>query len=630
MLLLAVLSYLIPVAALLIARARADRPLWQVALDVPTAVAADLLLVLLLARAVPLELAALSSRPLEIMAAAGWLLRRRARRDSWAWPRALGPRAGLASLAASAACAAVSLSVSRSYHIWDRFWHISLVPAIRAQQLPFANVYEPTRPLSYHYTGDGLAAMLQTFSLGSIHSSHALSLAHDLMFGLSGASLGLLLMAWGARGISTATLGALSWVLAGPPSLLRDDDKQWAGYNFVHYLTLSFRPHASVAGLLLIGIVAALLGRSQGGGAEEARDDTGTAIPLVLLCGAMSITDEASTAVVGLALGAAWLAWPTILASSWKRGLLLLLGLLAAVLLANLVYSGLLSPGADRPETRLVPWRSPGFANPTLPFSSPNGAKYFLLDVAALLLFAIAALWAALRARRRQVLAVAAFVVVAVAVGVVGLGRLDIPPKAVEAHRFVTAPMLACPLVAMYWLLQRKERRRPVQSPFVLALLVLALTLPAVTTLAWLRSPGGTPFPKLSSFSTKEDLFATDCRTEVGARLGDRAEPTYVSQTVFYLYAGCRPTFLAGRSGGHKIKTSRPLHGLAALADLSRMVAPDADLPAICPATGGGDPICSRARLGGCDRLGSSRLGTEIVRCHLSPEDRQALGRKRR
>ena len=51
----ALFALVIALVALVVARSRRDRSPWEVALDIPTAVAADVLLVLLLSRVVHLE-----------------------------------------------------------------------------------------------------------------------------------------------------------------------------------------------------------------------------------------------------------------------------------------------------------------------------------------------------------------------------------------------------------------------------------------------------------------------------------------------------------------------------------------------------------------------------------------------
>ena len=624
MVLLAVVLYLLPVACWLVASFERERPLWRVALDIPTAVGADVLVVLLFARVVPLETAAFASRPLAF-AVAAFAVWRKQRSGRFGRPRVLGLLPAWIALFAAAVAVALSLYFSRRYHIWDRFWHVSLVSSLRGQRLPFSNVYEPGHPLAYHYSGDAIAAMLQSFSLGSLHASHALSLAHDIVYGLTGATLGLFFAGWGARGALTATLSSLALFLAGPSALLRADGQQFAGYNFVNFYTLSFRPHVPVAGLLLVGFVGALLVRLRE--PRETVPTAHTAVPLTVVTASLAISDEASVGLLGLALGAAWLVYPDAVAPKRLRGLLVLLGLLAAVVIASSLYAGFLSPGAPRPVTKLVDWRSPGFANPVIPFAHPGGLAYFLGDVFALLVFAVAGAWAAVRAFSREVAASAVFVGVLVLAGLLGLARLDIAPRPVEAHRFITAAMLAGPLVGIFWWRWRRERRLPGHSPVVRGLVAVAVALPALSTVAFMRSPGKTSFVTPASFNTKEDFYETDCRTELGGGLGLRPEPLYISRQVFFVYTGCRPAFMPGSTRGrHEIKTSWPLFAKEALTELDRdMVAEGGDLGAIC-ARPSNDSICRRAQADGpCTPVGKTSHAMQIERCTLTAKMRTSL-----
>jgi hypothetical protein len=639
--LLATLLYLAPIAAFVASRSSADRAAADVALDVPTAVAADLLVVLVLSRAMTLETAAIASRPLELAALAAWIVRRRRRGDRAAWPRALDVTRSIVGFVAALGAAAISLQLSRKYHIWDRYWHIALVPAIRGQTLPFANVYDPSVRLSYHFAGDALGAMFQAFSGARLHASHALSIAHDVMFALTGLTLGLLFPTFApappadeakvrarVRAVATSALAvalALACVLAGPTAMLRPDGKTWAGYDFVNYVTLSFRPHASIGGLFTFAFAAFAVELAR----RVARGDTFAerreiVVSFAIVTGGLALTDEASCMMLGVAVGVAWLVFPSTLGATRREGLVVLVGLLVALVAANLACAGLLSPGADRPSATLVPWRAPGFGNPTLPFDAhPEALGLFVGDLWALLLFAPIAAWAAARRRSPRAAAAGVMLVVLVAVGVVALGRLHIPPKAVEAHRFVTAPMLVAPFFAALWLADRAGAPPAERWPFAAAI-ALAVALPALSTLSWLHDPGGTPFPSNASYG-REDLYAIDCREDLGARLGERPIPRYLSSSVLFLYAGCHPSFIAGKSGGHKIKTSSPQHGLEALADEDRMVG-DAPLEAICPAKTREDPICQRAaQRAPCEPLATTRAGTAVVRCALTREDRATL-----
>jgi len=124
--LLVALVYLLPVGVVFALRARDERTLWEMAGDMPFAVAADMLLVLLLARFMVLDVAALASRALWLAGAGGALWRRRGRRPL-VWPGALDARAALQVGVLALLALGLSLTLSRACAVWDRDWHIPLV-----------------------------------------------------------------------------------------------------------------------------------------------------------------------------------------------------------------------------------------------------------------------------------------------------------------------------------------------------------------------------------------------------------------------------------------------------------------------------------------------------------------------
>ncbi|HHH30488.1 MAG TPA: hypothetical protein ENK57_19400, partial [Polyangiaceae bacterium] len=187
----AIFIAIIPALVLFVARARRNRELWEIALDVPLAVAVDLALVLLLSRVMRLETAAMVSRGLWLVGGGAVVWRRR-RRDDFAWPRAVDRRVMVAVALSVAAAVIVSMTFSRRCHGFDRGWHIPLATSLKGQTFPFANVYAPGKPLPYHFGGDVLGAMFQTFSGNVIHMTLALAASHDVMYGLAAASLALL------------------------------------------------------------------------------------------------------------------------------------------------------------------------------------------------------------------------------------------------------------------------------------------------------------------------------------------------------------------------------------------------------------------------------------------------------
>jgi hypothetical protein len=113
-----------------------------------------------------------------------------------------------------------------------------------------------------------------------------------------------------------------------------------------------------------------------------------------------------------------------------------------------------------------------------------------------------------------------------------------------------------------------------------------------------------------------------DCRSTVGAHLGDALEPAYIESSDYYEVMSCRPNYSFGRySGSWQVRMEpwvEPLPQLKALDE--NVVARDEDLHAICGKEGVPDPVCARAMRSRCGAYGESYL-----RCMLTPSDRDAL-----
>ena len=298
--LVAVSLYLLPVAVMLAVRSASGRAPNLLAVDLPCVVALDLLGILVLARFMRLDAAVLTSRALwggAALSMAGLHALRRLPRGA----RRFDP--GARAVMAGGAVLAFVLSVwrSRPYAIWDRQWHIPLVASLRGQKIPFVNVYQPRTPLGYHVSGDVLAAALQALSWGRLHSSAALSLAHDVMFVLTAIAVSALLFRPGrSRRSSLFVLIAPAVVLlAGPLTVGRSN-----GYSYLNYYEISFRPHVVLAGLLITGITAGvllvLLPRP-----GEPRPKL--LAPVLVILALLAVTDEPSAGMLLPAL--ALLAW---------------------------------------------------------------------------------------------------------------------------------------------------------------------------------------------------------------------------------------------------------------------------------------------------------------------------------
>jgi hypothetical protein len=613
--LIATAAYLAPLASWLYLRlgatvVREDR----LAIEIPVGVAADLVVVLLLTRVSTLERAALISR-------AGWLVaagivavrrartgRRRQLADGPRLAHLIAP--GLVALGA----VALSFMLSRRCEIWDREWHIPLVTSLRGQRLPFINVYLPAQPLLYHYAGDVEAAILQALSGGALHASLALSLFHDIAFALLAVNVVCFLR---GRGLARAPLGALVFaatVLLGPWTLLRDDPhKHESGFALVNLLTLGFRPHVVLAYLLELGflqlVVSPLL--AEDGASEPAGGEPSPAARvagLASLTAALAVTDETSLGLLGLGLGAVWLARPQVLAPTRRSGALALLALAATIVLALVLFGGALGPGAPRYNLSFVAPRAPGYAAPPLPLATSEGRAAIVQDLAPILALLGALALTLPRASRKALRGVAIFYATLAGASIVGLTCLDFEGKAYESHRFATAMFVAAPLVAALTLRRTSSPRPNPPATWWLATVAVgtSFALGIASTVDWLA--GGTALQQCHAVAfygyRLGEFDEVDCRTETGARLGESATPTYVDPLGFFLWSGCHPIFAAAPTlvaGPHPIKTGVPLYGRAAL-DMLRpaLSAPTDTLDVACllPMPGlkpDADPACARA-----------------------------------
>jgi hypothetical protein len=641
--LLASAIYLLPVVLVLGLRSREgeDRSLWELAGDLPAAVAADLLLVLLLSRVMILEWAAIVSRALWIAGAAAVIARRArgARRPVWpgALARGAAVQAGLLALLALG----TSLVLSRACAIWDREWHIPLVASLRGQRLPFMNVYEPGGGLYYHFTGDVFAAMLQAFSGEALHASLALSLAHDLVFGLLGAELGLVLWAVGLRRAPLAVLVLAATLLAGPVTLLREPARKLeSGYSIVNLLSLSFRPHVSLAYLFMLGVVGFALAGILRGRAPVVMRRLWPSLGLSVA--ALALTDESSLALLLLGLGAVWLRDPELVGTDRRRSVWVGLGLAGLLALTIGLFVGAVGLGAPRYPMHVVAPRAPGFLTPPVPLTTRPGLGLVAQDLWSALLVAAAGLALAIRGGRSVRLA-GLFYGVVLAVGVAAFCALEVNQAPIESHRWVTAPLLLAPLIAAVWLVEPVVRRAapagaadPPPTPAVAAgwpalLVYLGCGLAAASTVEWLASGVAVRecrrHQNFAGFGSEERFYDVDCRVSAGARLGEPARVSYAESTGAYLYTGCRPTFVPGPvTSLQKIKVGRPTFGLPAIDEVDReMLAGGAPLAVACLAGHPPvDPACVAARATGvCGPCGSA-----FDACTLSAAERgRLLGR---
>jgi hypothetical protein len=610
---LAALAWLLPVGVVFALRARDDRSPWEIAGDLPLAVAGDLLLVLLLSRFMILEIAALVSRALWIAILVGGIVWRRRPGEQFAWPQALGRRAALQAGALALLGLGLSLTLSRPCAIWDREWHIPLVSSLRGQTLPFMNVHEPTGGLYYHFTGDVLAAMLQAFSGDVLHASLALSLAHDLLFTLLGAQIGLVLWAAGLGRPALTALVAGATLLAGPATLLRGPAHALeSGYSIVNLLSLSFRPHASLAYLFTIGVLTFVLARL-----HRAPDPVRPARlwpSLALSVAALALTDEASLALLGAGLVALWLLEPATLGPSRRAGALALVSLAAVTAITLLLFVGAVGRHAPRYPIALLAPRAPGFLNPPVSLSAPGGLGLVGSDLWQILLVGVAGLTLFACGDRPLRLSVCFYGVILAFAGLAFCcTEMDHAPA--ENHRWVTAPFAIAPILAASWLFGRRPAAPRGRLPGAAAalLVLLACGFGAGSTVAWLASGAAVRTCRrqqgFAGFAS-DHFYDLDCRAWAGARLGERARVSYVEPAAAYLYTGCRPTYVSGPAvSPHAVKVGRLQFGIAALEDIQRNMLPaPAALPVACLAAARSDDVLCpvAASVGRCAAQGSA------------------------
>lgn len=600
----AALIFLVPVFVFVALRAREDSELWELALDIPLAIAVDLFSVMTLAFVLELGLATLVSRALWLAGGVTWLVVRRQHRPRW--PKQLTPRVLFSVAVAAATAVTLSMQVSRTYSIFDRWWHIPLVASIGGQTMPFHNVLDPHQRVFYHFSGDVHAAMLQATSFDVIHSALALSLAHDIQFGLIGCVLGLVFSWAGFQRIAAFVLGPLAILAAGPMTIFRDGVRTAQhGYSIINLLSLSFRPHMALGDLLLIGFVTTVVVRVT---ADPAPPPAKTVLPLVAITATLAITDEASLGVIALALGLVWLVWPEVVHPTRMRGLLVFGGLAVALVLPNLLFSGALNPGSQHHKFTFVPLRSPGCYTPVLPLGTKKGQLMLFYDV-----FPTAAVVVGMglhfltrrRARARGILLVLGLVTVTLSVLL--LTGVDMDHQPVENHRFMLVSELVAPLLGMLCLAPGRSwiEKRSKASPYAIALVVTGMLAGALSTGDWLYGicPGWAATYK--KYWANIDHYQVDCRTDAGARLGTRPVPTYLDRSLAYLYSGCVPLYTAGERNrpGWKLLIGAPEQGMRAVDKMKRWPIADRGLRAVCPqGNRQRDPVCRRAVASGTCR----------------------------
>ncbi len=588
-----IVLYFIPLVVLFSAQSFRRRSPWEIALDIPFFVSIDLISVLAMTFVLHLDVATIASRVLWVVGGGAFILWKR-RTAGWRWHRPELRRGQLLGVGISAAVSVyVSTTLSRTYQIWDRYWHIGLTGSLRGQKLPFANVFEPGGRLQYHFAADALAAMMQSLSFCTISSDMALAQAHDIAFGCIGATVSLLAIAFGQWRTLALALGGSAIVLHGPV-LLRGEAGESAvpfhGYSYSHFLTNSFRPHVALAGVLITGFVAAV--------AIRLRDARAVSFPrtfavLGATSAALTITDEASLAVLGVCLFFGWLVHEDVLVPGRARGVAALLGLAVLVVAARAVFVGL-SGGPVESVAWAKDGRIPGMQGGSFTgLHTWGGLVVLICDFFPFLFANIGLLLAVATRPDRRLAAALTFSVVSMVICFVALTHVVINHAPTESMRFFIAPCFIALELAFLWLARMDQ---------------------------------GSPARLRGEFEhTRRGAYGFNCRTIAGARLGQTPELAYVDTTAWYRYAACRPIFAPGivKYPWHvKIAPHMQWYPNTQFADIQVTAGPDATIPLMCLTDAGeSDPVCAYA-LANCS---CTPNGTQFVRCALTPDHREKL-----
>jgi hypothetical protein len=621
--------YLLPVAVVVVARWSPDRSPRLVATDVPCAVAIDMLTILALAHVMRLDLAIVTSRCAWSVLGAWVIMGRWATVSRFHLPLAIVP-AGLLGLL-------VSAWRSHPYAIWDRQWHIPLVSSLRGQSLPFTNVYQPQIRLGYHVTGDVWGAMIQTLSGASLHSSAAMSLAHDIAFALTAVSLSAFLLGgetprrwstglavaprvagavaggrppWSAREACRSCSRALLFIvaplavlLAGPLPIGRFD-----GFSYLNYFQMSFRPHVVLAGLLTVGIVADVVTRLH----EPTEGGITRMASLWPMLGLLAITDEPSAVMLVPALVLVlFLRQPH--PGAHRRRLWTALSFPLVVGGAILFFPSTFRGGFPLSIAVTSP-HVPSLSAPSRELPSLLGFSTLLADVSPLLGVLIVLATVAARTRRRELGGLLVFGTFIMGIGCSLLTMIVIAGSAGESHRFMTLPMVVMPVIGL-WLVQIAEGRARWA-------LIVVLALPAVATIVWAIAL--TPlFQHFAPDAYAPGIHEIDCRRATGSRIFEPVRPTYVPASAWYVWAGCHPVFAPGESPAvGPLDVGRPLGTELALArmlgsDFQKIGPPVVTCP-VGPRWKNRDDICDHAvRHSTC-----TAQGQEFVGCAHTVESR--------
>lgn len=619
----AVFWALVPIAVFVVLRSRAERPAWWLALDIPAATALDLVASVVVARLAFLDSAVWIVKGAWVVLGAAVFLYRRKRGWRPSWPADL-PRVAVAqALLLGVIALSLSLLMTRTCAIWDRQWHVPSLTSMRGQVAPFFTVYEPWKSLHYHYGGNLMAASLQASSFGILHASHALSLVHDICSFWFGVTLALVLRKLGLKHTTLLALTLLVMLFASPVVPLEGEHRTWfAGYSTINWMSVSFRPHMTLAALTTLAFLAVPLIRLSE--LEQDIDWRELLLPLMLCVPLMLIVDEFCMGLLGLGFAGVWLLYPRTFASTRRRGIFFFAGLVVALVFGIAVMQGTVSPGAPSYPLKLAFPRSPGFYTPALPLDTAKGIRYFFSDLLSMLAVLVGGVWLLTRTRHPLLIGSLTLYAILIVVSVSFFTTLQYNGSGLQNHKFIVAQMLFCPLFLVAWLIPRPGMHLHYAGIPEVGM-ALAVFLGAASGVDWL---GGIANSDCRTGDMSLSFYDTNCRADVGASLSERTRPMYFDPAIEYLYIGCRPAFMVGPSSsmdGHDIKAGKAALGIGALREFShepRFQPPNADTTVACARGVSTDPACRLLQKtpGAC-----KPSGTMVEICSMTPAQRDAV-----
>ncbi|HEY5373481.1 MAG TPA: hypothetical protein VIK01_07325 [Polyangiaceae bacterium] len=621
---MAIFWALVPIAVFVTLRSDAERPAWWLALDIPAATALDLVAIVLVSRLLILDVAVwvVKGAWLVLGASVFWFRWRRGWRPKW--PAELPLAAVLQALLLGVIALLLSLLMTRPCAIWDRQFHVPGLTSMRGQVWPFYTVYEPWKILHYHYGGNLLAVTLQATSFGILHASLALSLVHNICSFWFGVTLTFLLRRLGLKHTTLLALVLLTMLFASPVVPLEGEHRTWfAGYSTPNWMSLSLRPHMTLAVLTTLPFLAFPLVRLAD--LQHEIGWRGLLLPLVCCVPLMLIVDEFSMGILGLGLAGVWLKYPQAFAPTRRQGLYFFLGLGLALVFGICVMNGTVSPGAPHYPLNLVFPRSPGFYTAPHRLDTAEGIRYFFSDLLPILAVLAGGFWLLVRNRHPLLIGSLGLFTIITVVSVFLFTTLNYSGSGLQNHRFIIVPMYFCPLFLAAWLVPRPGMNLSYAGIPELGM-VLAVFMGAASGVDWL---GGVANNDCRVGDISLDFYDTNCRADVGASVvTEKTRPMYFDPAIQYLYIGCRPAFMVGpqRSmDGHDLKVGKARLGIEALRELAsepRFQSPSENITVACARGASSDKACRLLQ----HTQGACRAaGTKVELCTMTPEQLKSV-----